>query len=265
MEKLKFLVLDEADQLLSLHSGFEKDVAQIVLHCTKTSCQILLFSATMTLSLQRLNQIANHNDKEEFSPLTKIIVHEHTNNDDDECKIVSKLPAGLVQEYIFMPSHVRDIHLVATIQELLLHGGNTSQYDPNNNHTRRNSNKRQRHKKDIDTLLKQINEDDEEEGKKKARSVILFCSSCERTAHLSTLLTQLHISNLLLHSLLSQSKRFASSHRFKSRQVPILIATDVASRGLDIPTVDLVLNVELPLKPINTLLLLMLLLFISIH
>lgn len=34
--------------------------------------------------------------------------------------------------------------------------------------------------------------------------------------------------------------------QFKNGSVPLLIATDVASRGLDIPTVDMVLNYDMP-------------------
>ncbi|KAI8607938.1 P-loop containing nucleoside triphosphate hydrolase protein, partial [Chytriomyces sp. MP71] len=43
-----------------------------------------------------------------------------------------------------------------------------------------------------------------------------------------------------------QTDRIGSLAKFKSGVVPILIATDVGSRGLDIPEVEVVLNYELP-------------------
>jgi ATP-dependent RNA helicase DDX47/RRP3 len=45
---------------------------------------------------------------------------------------------------------------------------------------------------------------------------------------------------------MSQPKRLGALTKFKSRQRDILIATDVASRGLDIPAVDVVVNFDIP-------------------
>jgi ATP-dependent RNA helicase DBP3 len=50
-----------------------------------------------------------------------------------------------------------------------------------------------------------------------------------------------------IHGDLSQGQRLASLGAFKKGDVPILVATDVAARGLDIPAVKLIINVTFPL------------------
>uniref|UniRef100_A0A1D1XNB5 DEAD-box ATP-dependent RNA helicase 36 n=1 Tax=Anthurium amnicola TaxID=1678845 RepID=A0A1D1XNB5_9ARAE len=81
------------------------------------------------------------------------------------------------------------------------------------------------------------------------RSAMIFVSTC-RTCHLlDLLLKELDSSAVALHSHKSQSLRLAALKRFKSSRVPVLVATDVASRGLDIPTVDLVINYDIPRYP----------------
>lgn len=81
------------------------------------------------------------------------------------------------------------------------------------------------------------------------RSAMIFVSTCRSCHHLSLLLEELDQKVVALHSFNSQSLRLSALHRFKSGQVSILLATDVASRGLDIPTVDLVINYDIPRFP----------------
>ena len=49
-----------------------------------------------------------------------------------------------------------------------------------------------------------------------------------------------------LNGKLSQQQRLNALNRFKANDRNILIATDVASRGLDIPCVDVVINFDIP-------------------
>ncbi|CAI9303220.1 unnamed protein product [Lactuca saligna] len=81
------------------------------------------------------------------------------------------------------------------------------------------------------------------------RSAIIFVSTCRSCHLLGLLMEELDQEVAALHSFKSQSLRLSALHRFKSGKVPVLLATDVASRGLDIPTVDLVINYDIPRYP----------------
>ena len=50
-----------------------------------------------------------------------------------------------------------------------------------------------------------------------------------------------------VHGDISQAQRTAAVESFKSGEVPLLVATDVAARGLDIPDVEAVINYSFPL------------------
>jgi ATP-dependent RNA helicase DDX47/RRP3 len=79
-------------------------------------------------------------------------------------------------------------------------------------------------------------------------STIVFAATCNTCTRLTLLLRALGFSAVPLHGQLSQQKRLGSLNRFKSKAATIMICTDVASRGLDIPAVDVVLNFDLPVS-----------------
>ena len=76
--------------------------------------------------------------------------------------------------------------------------------------------------------------------------VIVFTKTCKSSQLLSMTLTKSGFPAEALHSERKQRERMAALSTFRSCQVKILIATDVASRGLDIPEVQLVINHNVP-------------------
>lgn len=60
------------------------------------------------------------------------------------------------------------------------------------------------------------------------------------------MLRALGLAAIPLHGQMSQNKRLAALNKFKAKNRSILISTDVASRGLDIPHVDVVVNFDIP-------------------
>lgn len=80
----------------------------------------------------------------------------------------------------------------------------------------------------------------------KGQSIIIFVSTCNSVQRISYMLKILGFNAVPLHGQLSQPKRLSALQKFKSGSHNILVATDVASRGLDIPNVDLVINFDIP-------------------
>ena len=81
------------------------------------------------------------------------------------------------------------------------------------------------------------------------KSVIIFTHTCKNCQTLANMLWKCDLPCVALHSLKSQGERLAGLATFKSGVVKILVATDVASRGLDIPQVELVINSNVPASP----------------
>jgi ATP-dependent RNA helicase DDX47/RRP3 len=78
------------------------------------------------------------------------------------------------------------------------------------------------------------------------QSAIIFTRTVNETQRIAILLRTLGFGAIPLHGQLSQSSRLGALNKFRAGSREILVATDVAARGLDIPSVDVILNYDLP-------------------
>lgn len=187
LRSVKYLVLDEADRVLS--NSFSKDLLRClsVLPAPEKR-QTLLFTATVTDAVRSLK------DKPQSGGKPPVFLHEVETVD----KVA--IPSTLLLFYVFVPSYVKEayLHTVLTLEK----------YDNVN--------------------------------------AIIFVNRTKTAELLRRTLRKLDFRVASLHSEMPQLERTSSLHRFKAQAARILIATDVASRGLDIPTVELVVNYDMP-------------------
>ncbi|MBC3767635.1 ATP-dependent RNA helicase SrmB [Neptunicella marina] len=84
--------------------------------------------------------------------------------------------------------------------------------------------------------------------KEQTESAVIFVRTRERLMMLKDKLLSDGIENCYLQGEMPQDKRNMALARFKSGEVKVLIATDVAARGIDVPDVSHVINFDLPYK-----------------
>lgn len=179
LDKLKMLVLDEADRMLDM--GFHEDIMQII-HNMSQKRQTLLFSATYPDEIKKIS------DKIQTDPIDIRVETSHTEN-----KI----------KQIFY--EVEKGERTKTLISILHH------YKP--------------------------------------ESTVVFCNRKQQAQELAEALWQEGFHALALHGDLEQRDRDQVLIQFSNKSSSILIATDVASRGLDIKDLQAVVNFELSPDP----------------
>lgn len=81
---------------------------------------------------------------------------------------------------------------------------------------------------------------------KDCKRVMVFCNTKYNTGMLANQLARLHFNVDCLHGDLSQAERNRIMQRFKAGEINVLVATDVAARGIDVSDVDAVINYDVP-------------------
>ena len=78
---------------------------------------------------------------------------------------------------------------------------------------------------------------------------IVFAATKQRTGRLAEELNHVGFKVTTIHGNLSQKERNISMNRFRNGRENVLVATDIAARGIDIPSVSHIINYDVPIEP----------------
>lgn len=216
LSRAKVVVLDEADRLLAPGSGsMLPDINTCLSAVPPSSSRLtLLFTATVTPEVRALKDAPRPKDR------LPIFVSEITDPEESSSLTTAAattnngtttlLPSTLSQTYLQVPMTHKDAFLHVLLS--------------------------------VPSFTKSA-------SSASAPSIIIFTNRTTTADLLHRTLLQLSHPVTALHSDLAQSQRNRNLADFRAQKSRILIATDVASRGLDIPDVRFVINYDVPRNP----------------
>ena len=214
LSSVRYVVFDEADRLFEM--GFAAQLTEI-LHALPSSRQTLLFSATLPKSLVEFARAGLQEP---------ILVRLDAD---------SKISPDLQSAFFSLKSSEKEGALLHLLQEVL-HVPTGSQLVSN--------------------------EDAQKPGKKRKRieasgpkqvsnphSTIVFASTKHHVEYLANLLKKAGYAVSYVYGALDQTARKEQVESFRHGQSNILVVTDVAARGIDIPVLANVINYDFPSQP----------------
>ncbi len=179
LQHIKFLVLDEADEMLKM--GFKEDIETILASANETR-QTILFSATMPKTIIKISQ-QYMNDPQVVS----VVTDEQSNKD--------------ITQYYYQVADKNKVEAVARLLHI---------YNP--------------------------------------KLTLIFCNTKRKVDDVTRELTKKGYNVDKIHGDLQQTSRLDVLNKFHRGVLDMLVATDVAARGLDIKNVEAVINYDVPEK-----------------
>ena len=216
LSRVTYLVLDEADRMLD--KGFEEAISTIISRTPPTGRQTAMFTATWPASVRELAATF-------MTDPIRITISSSINGAENPTGELRANP-NITQHVEVMDPHWKEGRLRELVKALSPPSENTS-------------------RKQSSMVNKAY------PIKMQQNRVLIFCLYKKEADRIEKMLRKAmagsEIRIAAIHGDMSQPLRTASLSAFKNGEVSVLVATDVAARGLDIPDVKAVINFTFPL------------------
>jgi ATP-dependent RNA helicase DDX54/DBP10 len=220
LSSVRYVVFDEADRLFEM--GFAAQLTEI-LHSLPPSRQTLLFSATLPKTLVEFARAGLQDP---------VLVRLDAD---------SKISPDLQNAFFTVKSSEKEGALLHILQDVIKvpTGSDTSAELGDKNDEKQNPRKR---KRDSQPSKKA-------QGAPSPHSTIIFAATKHHVEYLAQLLRLAGYAVSHVYGALDQTARKDQVHAFRSGLTNILVVTDVAARGIDIPILANVINYDFPSQP----------------
>ncbi|KAF9881566.1 hypothetical protein CkaCkLH20_00712 [Colletotrichum karsti] len=212
LSSIKYVVFDEADRLFEM--GFAAQLTEI-LHALPPSRQSLLFSATLPASLVEFARAGLQDPS-----LVRL---------DAETKVSPDLESA----FFSVKGAEKEAALLHILHDVIKMPMGTPDGVP----------------LDIAQSKKRKRGEGDGKGKPTEHSTIIFAATKHHVEYLAQLLTKAGFATSYVYGSLDQEARRIHTENFRQGRANILVVTDVAARGIDIPVLANVINYDFPPQP----------------